>query len=61
MMDKQGSKFVFECDACSETWEDYAEDSFQDMIGRLKTDNWKVTKIGNDWAHFCPAHRDVKT
>ncbi len=60
MMDKQGSKFVFECEACAETWEDYCEDSFQDMMNRLKADSWKVTKIGSDWAHLCPKHRDTK-
>lgn len=60
MMDKQGSKFVFECDCCNATLEDYAEDSFQAMIQRLKDEGWRVTKNGSDWMHLCPQHKNVQ-
>lgn len=60
MMHKERSKFIFECDCCDETFDDYAEDSFQDLIQRLKDAGWRIAKQGAEWIHLCPQHRDTK-
>lgn len=51
MIDKQGNKYILQCDYCS-NYEDNLED-FQDAIDYKKANDWKSVKIGSEWTDKC--------
>jgi hypothetical protein len=52
MMDKQTSKFVFECDGCTEVLETNTS-SFASAKELLDAEGWHARKVNDEWEHFC--------
>jgi ribosomal protein L37AE/L43A len=54
MIDRQGSKIVWECDSCDETFDSEEGEEFATAWARAKREGWKSKKIGTEWLHGCP-------
>lgn len=52
MIDRDYGSYYGVCDACGTATEAY--DDFQDALDGLKAEGWKITKIGDEWVHYCP-------
>lgn len=54
MLHKVKGDFVIECDDCGETFQDEDCRDFGEFMYALKSHDWKIKKVGNDWIHTCP-------
>ncbi len=54
MIDRQGTKILFECDSCDEVFESEEHEEFNPAWARAKRDGWRARKVGTEWVHECP-------
>ncbi len=54
MIDKQGRRFVVECDSCDETLSSEEGETFTEFWNNVKSVGWRAKKIGAEWVHGCP-------
>jgi hypothetical protein len=48
--------FDMTCDICGKTiYLDFERDDFIGAIREAKQSGWRITKIADDWEHYCPA------
>ena len=52
VIDREFGSYYGVCDACGTATEAY--DDFQDALDGMKAEGWKITKIGDEWVHYCP-------
>lgn len=55
MIDRQGAKILFECDACDNVFESEDHQEFTEAWTAAKRDGWRAKKIGSEWVHECPS------
>lgn len=54
MIDRSGGEITFHCDECADFIET-EETNFNEALAIMKREGWKVSKIGPEWVHKCPA------
>ena len=54
MIDKQGRRFVVECDSCDETLSSEENETFPEFWSNVKSVGGRAKKIGAEWLHGCP-------
>lgn len=53
MLTRIHGKISFECDDCSDILETETRD-FNDAMEKLREEEWRSQKRGQDWSHYCP-------
>jgi hypothetical protein len=53
MMDRQGGKFVFECDGCTEVLETNTG-NFATAKELLDAECWRARRVKDEYEHYCP-------
>lgn len=52
MLDQQHGNIFFSCDDCGEVL-DTKTSSFEAARNMLRRANWRITKVGEEWRHYC--------
>lgn len=54
MIDRQGTKTIWECDSCDALFESDEGEEFKSAWTRAKMEGWVAKRIGEEWVHGCP-------